>query len=347
MIQQDVQKFTEKVEFKTISNVAYSFAKFLADKENRKIIRDDISSSKKIENILEATELLNAVKKIKVDGKINDGPLIDVLETYIPVNEKADFRAKISSLEFGQLDIYLPLEEWRKNWNSEEEILIAAVDYRNSGDENEILAYNSNGDKLYLSAKEPPEIPTLVVYPSEKRGKYFDSENSDFGVVNKKNDFSSLNKITTTQFEYRVKTIFTNKNWDDGWFGGWMEIYIKYRSKPRYFGTWNSWDETSTVNDVHRGIGKSCNLFLDSYTDPLVFNIEMWEWDSFLNGGNDQICNIYYNKVEGSDGNSTGYNTVDIYNETGGTDFRTLYDGTNPSSEYYDWIQTDLNTDVN
>ena len=51
IVQQDVQKFTEKVEFSTISNISYCLAKFLADKENRKIIRDEISSSKKIENL--------------------------------------------------------------------------------------------------------------------------------------------------------------------------------------------------------------------------------------------------------------------------------------------------------
>lgn len=339
MIQQDVQKYTAKVEFKTISNIAYSFAKFLVDKENRKIIRDEISSSKKIENILEATELLNSVQKIKVDGKINDVTLIDVLKTYIPENEKANFRANISSLEFGQLDIYLPLEEWRKNWKSEDEVLVAAVDYRNNSDENDILAFNSKGDKIYLSAKETPQIPTIVVYPSEKRGAYYESVGDNYISEPTDRAISSLDKTTFT-YDYRVYGLLTMTNWES-WWGGWMEIFFKYRYAAKSSPTiWSDYYYTDLVYDVHRGVGKYPDLLLASSNVPLIFQIDMYEWDGWFTGADDHICNIYYTKVVGSDGNSTGYNTINIYYDNG-TAFRTLWDGLSSSSTY-DWIQLDI-----
>lgn len=330
----------QKVDFKFISNIAYSLAKFLQVQGNQEIIRNAFNSSSKIENILEASEFLNSIQIFNKNGKIVEKTFSEVLLDFLPENDKIEFRKGFETLDFGLIDIYLPLEKWRNQWKSYEEVLVAAVDYRNNNDGNDILAFNSKGDKIYLSAKETPKIPTIVVYPSEKRGAYYEivgdnsiSEHTDGAIP-------SLDKTTFT-FDYKVYGLLTMTNWES-WWGGSMEIFIKYRHATKFIGTdWSPYYNTDLVYNVHPGYGKYPDLLLASSYEPLIFQIDMYEWDGWFTGADDHICDIYYTKVVGSDGNSTCYNTINIYDENGGTEFRTLWDGLSSSSTY-DWIQLDI-----
>lgn len=121
------KKSNNKVEYKFIKNIALSLAKFLKDDENRKLIKNEFNLSKKKENILEASEFLNSLHDLKLNGKTQNVSILKLLCDFIPDNERETFERTVENLEFGILDIYLPLEKWRKNWNGNSDVLVAAV----------------------------------------------------------------------------------------------------------------------------------------------------------------------------------------------------------------------------
>jgi len=71
-----------------------------------------------------------------------------------------------------EIDMYFPVDEHRDTWqNYYGTLLIALPLLDNKGDINKIIGFNSEGKRLLLNKAEKPNIPTLVIYPSETRGK--------------------------------------------------------------------------------------------------------------------------------------------------------------------------------
>ncbi len=58
---------------------------------------------------------------------------------------------------------------------------------------------------------------------------------------------------------------------------------------------------------------------------PTVYNIEMYDWDSWFSGADDLICDTDYYLVY--DENNNYLSTTDIYDDMGGGFKRTLVDG--------------------
>lgn len=168
-----------------------------------------------------------------------------------------------------------------------------------------------------MSATETPQMPTIVVYPSEKKGKYYNNN-----IFNSGNSFVQKNtmkvKSVENAFSYNETKIRVNRDYDPGWFDGNMEIYIKYKYRPKFGGLWSGWNETATVDDIDEDKEETFNKSLGNFTQPYIFLIQMWEEDTF---SDDIVCNESYHEVRDQYDN-TNLNTTEIYNDYGGTDRR-------------------------
>lgn len=308
---------------KTLKSIARGLAILLESEDNRIILENSIKSSDKIEKILEASEFLNEMRSINVKGERKHITFREAISQVLPQNENTAFDEKIKSLDFGLIDLYFPIKEWRESWQSNNKLQIASVGWNEKLKKEEVFAFTSEGDEMKIPTNIKPTIATLVVYPSEKQGNYKQNEDNSQNGLSKSNSNHSTN---TWYFDYKVTRVLVNKDYDSGWFGGDMEIFIKHRNKPMYYGSWSGWGETSTV-DVEEDVLTNFNkTIFTNGNSPFIFNIQMLEWDGWFNGDDDLVCDDNYYIVTDENGNS-GLSTTDIYNDTGAGDERELLDG--------------------
>ncbi len=322
----------------TLKNIAKGLAILFKDESNRKLLETSIKTSDKKEQILEASEFLNEIKTIELKGLKKNISFREAITEVLPQNIKESINNKIKNLKFGLIDIYFPIKEWRSNWKSNNNLQVAAVGWNEQLKKKEVYAYTLDGNESLLPLNVKPNITTLVVYPSEKQGNYKPTKNNIYKMLSKSNSVASTNNESGGggYITYRVNRVKVNKDYDSGWFGGSMEIYIRYRYKLKYSsGSWSGWQHTSTV-DVDEDQKTDFYKVLISNNSAYIFNIEMWDWDGWFNGGDDLICDTDYYDVYDENGNHN-LPTTDIYNDNGGN-YRTLEDGV--ISDYSNiWMQ--------
>lgn len=138
-----------------------------------------------------------------------------------------------------------------------------------------------------------------------------------------------------SNYDYNVVKIRVNRDYDPGWTDGDMEIFIKYKYKYKYGGNWSSWNQTGTVSGVEEDKEESFNKSIGGYSNPQIFNIQMWEEDTF---SDDIVCNEGYLEVRDENDN-INLNLTEIYNDLGGYDRRL----TDHSTSHYSKIWIELN----
>jgi len=101
-----------------------------------------------------------ASKDLEKDGKhlINLATQVDQIEATMK-----DF-----GLPIPRLEVKLPVKAHRELLNESDEVYVAAVPLADESEVKSIIAYTSKGDRITLSADEPPRIPTFVITPAEE-----------------------------------------------------------------------------------------------------------------------------------------------------------------------------------
>jgi len=134
----------------------------MANSETRRSLYTEINKSKYMENKVDLNELsitlscslsslsLNSRMKMALDN-------LSIQTKYFEENNIV-------------IDVYFPVKEHRKAFlnNPNVDLLVA---YDPIDEHAQIIAFYSNGSKIYLSPEKPPNIPTLIVTISESRFK--------------------------------------------------------------------------------------------------------------------------------------------------------------------------------
>jgi hypothetical protein len=147
-----------------------------------------------------------------------------------------------------------------------------------------MIGINKMGEEIILSTKTIPETPILVVTFSEKRGDY---------SVN--NIQPKLSKVSTN-YNFNIQSIYVKHNYDDGWFLGDMEIYLKVKFKEGVNGTYGGWSEI----DLGQVAANSAKTFSPNITlvsrqvEEFYVKIEIWEDDGWGSGDDDFVADEYY-----------------------------------------------------
>ncbi|GEM_PF-5255512 len=251
-----------------LKNIAKGLAILFMEKSNRHLLETAIRSSDKKEQILEASEFLNEVNTIKVNGTKKRLSIREAITDFLPNAIKETFNKKIQNLKFGLIDIYFPIKDWRLNWESNKKLQVAAVCWNEKLRKREVYAYTNDGDEKTLPLDIKPEIATLVVYPSEKQGNYKPNKDNYYKSLSKSNALASTNnEAGGGYYTYKVNKVTVNQDYD--WPEGTMEIYIRYRYRPKYdYRNWSGWYNTETV-DVVKKTETDFNQVLRSYYDIL------------------------------------------------------------------------------
>ncbi len=211
-----------------IQKIAKGLSILLKDEKNRLILQSEISSSKKTEQILEATEFLKTGKNIYVNGVAKNTTFASSILEMFTGKENEELKDFIDNLPFGLVDIYFPLKKYREQWKNQDDLLIAYV-CRDKSDKSDIPAYDLNGNQVYLPYDKAPEIPTLVIYPSEKNGNYYSENNNIDNALKKNSVLSSVESENppTTIYHWKIDQFKITDDFE-GWFGGMMEIVLKH-----------------------------------------------------------------------------------------------------------------------
>ena len=261
VVNQSEQTMLEKahkirsVRYQKLIDLAETISHYLADPSKRITLKARIENSKYVENILEATEFFN--------GKFSNNILTtgEDIEKGLDLTLKSKFISIRNNLKNGEIDIYFPVKEHRKQFmeNPEGNIYVAAVEQNLAQKGEPIIAYDLLGKRVELSHKTAPIVPTLVITYSEKRGNELKPEFQE----NKKTASQQLFALPVDPPEddyYDISwiAISVQKDYDSGWFGGAMEIYLKYKFRTGSTN-WSSFRDSDVISDVTAGQGKYFN----------------------------------------------------------------------------------------
>lgn len=146
-----------------IQEIAEGFALCFNDASFKTILHSSITNSIYPENKVDFKKFLyykNNIGKSVIDAIAENSNL---------TNDEIENIVNSISLE---IDMYFPVDEHRNLWQNNYGILLIAFPILdNNGNIKEIVGFSCEGDRLSLLIKEEPNIPTLVIYPSETRIK--------------------------------------------------------------------------------------------------------------------------------------------------------------------------------
>lgn len=132
------------------------------------------------------------------------------------------------------IDMYFPVDEHRNNWVNKKEILVAIPLYDSKGEIESIIGFDTFGNGNILDKSKSPQIPTLVIYPSEIR------KNNDLAltdnyskIIAKESGQGKKESPKAVQLRNIVIDEFLiSVDYDDYWWLGNMEI--EFRLKDDY-----------------------------------------------------------------------------------------------------------------
>jgi hypothetical protein len=144
-----------------LEEIAKNIATLCAQPGFRGFLRSEIAQSKNRESILELDKFLDRASKQKNmppglrKAKENASKTIDRLSS-----------KGLESLR--GLDLYIPVEAHRTKWKGGKDFVVAYAPLGNEKDVSNIVAYSvSNGERVLLDSKTPPEQVVLIVAPEE------------------------------------------------------------------------------------------------------------------------------------------------------------------------------------
>jgi hypothetical protein len=159
----DVDYNNEFDNWNYMQEIAEGFALCFEGASFKTVLHNSISNSIYPENKVDFKKFLyykNNIGKSVIDAIAENSNL---------TNDEIENIVNSISLE---IDMYFPVDEHRNLWQNNYGILLIAFPILdNNGNIKEIVGFSCEGDRLSLLIKEEPNIPTLVIYPSETRIK--------------------------------------------------------------------------------------------------------------------------------------------------------------------------------
>lgn len=298
--QKGLSKLTNSSTAKRIELLTSGFAKLLRDQNVRNILYSEILASKKVENILEASELLS--KNIKLEGSKRYIKLEEALVDIFDKKDKDLFKELLKNMNFGEIDIYFPVEGHLEAWGATENLLIAGIPPIGEANLTEFVAYDLKGREHILSIERIPTIPTLIIYPSEKRGHYYKKHNAENSEEISFAKFLQLPPSDPppppdTLYNYKCEVIgICIKKEYDPWPFGKLEIYFKVKAMIDG-GVWTGWFEKWGIDTDPGHWNYSTQVELYRADKNFSLQIEIWEDDQDLTGADDFVADAFYNRI--------------------------------------------------
>lgn len=330
-----------------IPKFAKAFAEYLNDFEAQKFLENKIKNSDYVENIIEATELFQSQTELIQGNRKMKGSFKNLLLNYGIKKDKEEISAWINSLQFGEIDIYFPVKNHRENWSAGKDLLVAGFVPDKHNEHIPVAAYNIKGKKYLLPQNKAPDIPTLVIYPSEKNKSY-------------KTKSAGVNNIRYADTERPVdEPPPTGDNWYnctwtgilvkhdyEGWLGGAMEIYLKIKYRYSENDPWLGWTNFNVQKQItgvdagHWRRGQAIEVLRVPQNFEAYY--EVWERDTPNLDPDDFVADQYYNVIKecGETGTIYASNLIRCdFNPC--VDFF-LQDGVYPGSDY-DMVELHFN----
>ncbi len=132
---------------------------------------------------------------------------------------------------------------------------------------------------------------------------YLDNKNVD-NVLKKNSALSSIESEDppNTIYHWRIDQFNILHDFDDGWFGGYMEIYFRVSYKHPG-GAWsNSYipfnviDGVTAGRDWWHGVPAGWDLYSSTNSSDVI-KFEVWEFDGFFNGNDDHVADTNWETV--------------------------------------------------
>lgn len=293
-----------------IEEIAKSLSILMEDENYREFLETEIRSSNLVENIIEASILFDKYENSNVNKlSKNHSCKIDILSSiaeHISYDYKEEFINNMKNLKFGMIDIYFPYKSDRINWKADNELIVAPINSCMVKEQKSVKAYKLGGGIIEISTSEKPDLPVLVVTPSEKKGNYSKSSGIDDILFNHSIQPSPTSD-TPPIYYYKtfIRKFRVDYEYDGGLCGTEMEIYFKIRTR-RPGSSWGSWSSTGTYNaepgDVVSIYRQIASLATSESSYTYDYEIEIWEDDDFLCGGDDAVnASAFDNSFLGSD----------------------------------------------
>lgn len=281
---------------KVVNSISKSLALMLNEKSIREILATELQSSTYDHKIIDCLSLLK--KDMIVNSK--SVKLFDKLLEYIDEKDKNDFKNYINNLVKNYLFLGFPSKEHLNRWFESDDIFVVAVGNRPDGDESDVTAYNSKGEKINLVSNKLPTIPTIVIRTDESLTKKLTTtllQEEDGGSGGGGGGGS-----TTTQYDVYIKGFEVGTNHESFWDWNGMELYFLV-SAMNSDGTWGPWwSVTNPIEgfyaDQYRDLGFYGIGIFSTLEQNFKIRIQVWDADS--GSADDLVSDGYAWQVDGS-----------------------------------------------
>lgn len=143
-----------------LDGMAQQLATLTATPGFRGFLRSEIAKSKNRESILSLDRFLEKAAKQR-----NTPPGLAKLAK---LNRSSKARQKSASSELKGYNLYIPVEAHRAKWKGGKDFVVAFAPAGDDQTTQEIIGYSvSNGTKVRLDARTPPQTVVLIVAPEE------------------------------------------------------------------------------------------------------------------------------------------------------------------------------------
>lgn len=271
-----------------IESIAADFSSYLADNENRALLSAQIKAARrKYVMVMQDFLAVAASKDLEKGGEHLFNLAIQV--------DQVEATMKDFGLPIPRLEVKLPVKAHRELLNESEAVYVAAVPLVDESEVKSITAYTSKGDRITLSADEPPRIPTFVITPAEEES------------LEPEHPLIMSDKPGKEENPERVVDDFIGIPWiritDDheSWPCGDPEIYVKIWFWIQSNGYWQvikSIANLKYVNDEYvwywlgeLGYNNTYRKLIGSDWKNIYY--EIWEADSGAHGNDDFLGSRY------------------------------------------------------
>ena len=266
-----------------IEGIAADFSLYLADKENRAFFSAQIKAAPRKYLMVMRDFLAMAAARDREKG----GELLFNLAMKV---DQAEATMKEFGYPIPRIEVKLPVKAHREVLKNSRAVYVAAIPLEDETEVKSVTAHTSNGKRMALSPKKPPDIPTVVVGPAETA-----SVEPTAPLVKAKKPGKEENpERVVDDYVGLPYLLITDKS--EGWTCGDPEIYVRIKF---WIWSYNHWIFINTrvdlpgVNDeyVWYWLGElgynSTYRYLSSYADWKYIVYEVWEDDSGGHGADD------------------------------------------------------------
>jgi hypothetical protein len=149
-----------------LHSLALSSARALSDPAARAELAEAVRRPDAREGVIRLSEI--------VSGQLFGGGSVEQLRGRL-ASDGQDFAGLISAFP-KDVDVYIPVKAQREAFTADKEVIVAVVDDERMLDEDDLsdlVAYDADGNRLFLSASRIPDVTVVVVAPSEHSGEAF------------------------------------------------------------------------------------------------------------------------------------------------------------------------------